>query len=227
LIRRARTSTALAALSLALAASGGAAFAASRFLITSTSQIKPAVLRAIEQNAASRVRALVGPAPVGSTGPQGESGAPGATGQNGAAAGLFATASNVPLPSTPDGTVVVVTKNLPRGDFVVVGGVDVLAEETHGASEFEITCTMTDTPNQGQPTQVSVTMDPITAFQQVVAPATAAVSAPVEDAVESPQSPSSLELTCQAMGIIPTEPPVGAAGFVNGTLAAVQTSANS
>src|SRR6202044_3294430 len=76
--RRVRLANAIAASALALVVVGGTAWAASEYLITSTSQIKPGVLADIE-------RAAQGPKGArGSTGTQGAPGADGPTGPAGA-----------------------------------------------------------------------------------------------------------------------------------------------
>jgi hypothetical protein len=65
-----RAGTAVAYLALFIALAGGSAFAASRYLITSTKQIKPSVRRALRGRR-------------GATGPAGTTGMPGATGATG------------------------------------------------------------------------------------------------------------------------------------------------
>jgi hypothetical protein len=83
--------TAIATLALVFAMSGGA-FAASKYLITSTKQINPKVLKALKgkagANGAQGLAGAAGPAgpqgPGGAAGAKGEAGAPGAKGENGA-----------------------------------------------------------------------------------------------------------------------------------------------
>lgn len=83
--RRFNTTGFVAVLALVFAMSGGA-YAASRYVITSTRQIKPSVLAQLKGRAgASGVAGTQGPAgPVGSQGPAGAKGENGANGANGA-----------------------------------------------------------------------------------------------------------------------------------------------
>ncbi len=80
-------SNVVATLALVFAMSGGA-YAASKFLITSTKQIKPSVLASLKGkagvNGAQGVAGAAGPAgPAGAVGPQGAPGAPGVAGELG------------------------------------------------------------------------------------------------------------------------------------------------
>jgi hypothetical protein len=76
--------TAIASLALVFAMTGGA-YAASRYVITSTKQIKPSVLKSLQGKAGSPGAAgAQGPAgPAGPQGPQGAKGETGAAGTNG------------------------------------------------------------------------------------------------------------------------------------------------
>ncbi len=87
--------TAIASLALVLAMSGGA-YAASRYVITSTKQISPKVLKALRGNAgATGASGAQGPAgPVGPVGPQGPAGAAGGKGEAGAAGVSVASAES-------------------------------------------------------------------------------------------------------------------------------------
>jgi len=86
--RRFTYSNVVATLALVFAMSGGA-YAASKFLITSTKQIKPSVLASLKGKAgANGAAGAQGPAgaigPAGGVGPQGPAGTPGANGEPGA-----------------------------------------------------------------------------------------------------------------------------------------------
>src|SRR5665213_3909848 len=88
LSRRVRMMNLLVVGTLVLALAGGTAWAASRYLITSTTQIKPSVLKQLTSRAANGrdgspgaqgPRGVQGPAgPGGATGPVGSTGASGA-----------------------------------------------------------------------------------------------------------------------------------------------------
>jgi Collagen triple helix repeat (20 copies) len=80
-------STVIATLASVFAMTGGA-YAANRFLITSTRQIGPKVLKSLKgakgPNGANGANGAAGPAgPAGATGPGGAQGTPGGTGQKG------------------------------------------------------------------------------------------------------------------------------------------------
>jgi hypothetical protein len=87
-IRRHFNATGLVAVLALMFAMSGGAYAASRYVITSTKQISPKVLKSLQGKAgkpgASGVQGLVGPAgPAGSQGPAGQAGAKGEAGAPG------------------------------------------------------------------------------------------------------------------------------------------------
>jgi hypothetical protein len=89
--RRKPTPTAVIAIAALVVALSGTAVAARHYIITSTSQIKPSVLRALRAVGAKGTTAIAGPqVPAGAVGPQGPPGAaglqgpPGPTGLTGA-----------------------------------------------------------------------------------------------------------------------------------------------
>src|SRR5579862_4067412 len=81
---RVTPATVIAGLALVFAMSGGA-YAAKKYLITSTKQISPSVLKALQGKAgAAGAQGAAGPAgPVGPAGPAGKDGANGTNGANG------------------------------------------------------------------------------------------------------------------------------------------------
>jgi hypothetical protein len=79
--RHATYANVVATLALCFAVSGGAAYAASHYLITSTKQIKPGVLKQL----AGKAGPPGAPGPVGPSGPQGPAGAAGPKGETGPA----------------------------------------------------------------------------------------------------------------------------------------------
>ena len=76
--RRMSYANVMSTIAVFFALSGGAAYAASHYLITKTSQIKPSVLAQLKKPGPA------GPAGVGNPGPAGPAGAAGAKGENGA-----------------------------------------------------------------------------------------------------------------------------------------------
>jgi hypothetical protein len=90
-IRRHFNATSLVAVIALVFAMTGGAYAAKRYILTSTKQISPSVLKALK-GASGKAGAPglagpagpAGPAGAGGTGPQGSAGAPGAKGENGA-----------------------------------------------------------------------------------------------------------------------------------------------
>src|SRR5580658_9748316 len=75
LVRRTNATAVLAVVALVFAMSGGA-YAASRYIISSTRQISPKVLKALKGNAGATGK-------TGATGPAGPAGATGSAGTNG------------------------------------------------------------------------------------------------------------------------------------------------
>jgi hypothetical protein len=120
------TARGLALVAIAVGIGGGTAFAATKhYLITSTKQIKPSVLKSLKKAGPRGAK--------GATGSQGVQGNPGNNGNNGingvdgAVAGYFASATNVSMGTQP--SVTVLTKTLPAGSYVLSAAVQVQANK--------------------------------------------------------------------------------------------------
>lgn len=126
----------VATLALFFALSGGAAYAASHYLITSTKQIKPSVLASLKGKAGPRGTA----GPAGPAGPQGAAGAAGAKGENGAAGGQGPQGNNGTSATTKSFTGVkkVGSEECKAGGVEVtsVSGVSLVCDGTNGKTGF-------------------------------------------------------------------------------------------
>jgi hypothetical protein len=132
--RRDWTARALAVVALAVAIGGGTAFAAGRYLITSTKQIKPSVLKALRKP---------GPAgPAGAQGPQGPKGATGSAGANGAVAAYFANTGSTPVSLTDAQSKTVVSKALPAGTWLISADISVDAQQMNSSAGVAVGCTL-------------------------------------------------------------------------------------
>jgi hypothetical protein len=111
LIRRMNAATVLATVALVLAMSGGA-YAASRYIITSTRQISPKVLKTLKgaAGAAGKAGATGATGPVGPAGPAGAAGTAGTAGAAGTAGGTGPAGASV------------VSKTIPPGAACAAGG---------------------------------------------------------------------------------------------------------
>jgi hypothetical protein len=131
-----------ATLALVFAMSGGA-LAARHYLITSTKQISPKVLKKLR----GRTGKTGPPGPVGlaTTGPQGKQGKEGlqgktgATGERGPSAAFDVKAEPVLFPITEKELVTVVSRSLPSGNFTLLGKVIV---NNNSGSMAQVECRM-------------------------------------------------------------------------------------
>lgn len=106
-----------------LIVSGTTAVAASHWIITTTSQIKPAVLKELHGAAGPRgVAGLPGPkGDMGSTGPAGPQGPAGATGPAGGVPSIHVVQQQ---PDLPANSVTSIEVGCPSGDLAISGGYD-------------------------------------------------------------------------------------------------------
>ncbi len=136
-----------ATVALMFALGGGTAWAAQHYLIVSTKQIKPSVLKKLHgAQGAKGANGLNGG--VGATGPTG------VTGANGAVAGYFAQTS-VTTSFTGGSNVSILTKTLPAGNYVLNGNETFLSASTSATTQFEVSCTLSDSA-AGTPTDTGV-----------------------------------------------------------------------
>jgi hypothetical protein len=140
--RRLNYANVTATLALFFAMSGGA-LAAKHYLINSTKQINPKVLRALKGNAGpagpAGAAGLAGAAgkegPQGKEGPPGKEGAAGKAGERGPSnAYTVSQTSILAFPSTSNEQLTVASLSLPAGNFVLEG--KVLANNNAGAQTF-------------------------------------------------------------------------------------------
>jgi hypothetical protein len=130
------TYTAIAAtVALVLSMSGGA-LAASHYLITSTKQISPNVLKKLKGNRGPAGRR--GPAgPQGPQGPQGVAGTNGTNGANGATLGLNDFKDLVNLPAHTGDQTVATLPNVPAGSYILTAKLTFITSAT-GASPCDL-----------------------------------------------------------------------------------------
>jgi hypothetical protein len=192
-----------ATLALILALGGGTAWAAHHYLITSTSQIKPSVLKKLH----------------GKSGTNGTNGTNGKTGKDGAVAGYFAQTEAATSFAGATNTSIV-TKNLPPGDYVLAGTVNFTEITSPAASQFEVQCTLSDSaPNTSsdQETYTGVADFMVTLAGENIHSIT------MNDAV-STTAPSTAQIACSDVEHNATAYKLTAN---NATLTAVQTTQNS
>jgi collagen triple helix repeat protein len=115
-------------------AMGGSAIAAKHYLISSTNQINPKVLKKLRGNHGNRGNTgASGPqGPSGAAGAAGAPGTPGAPGANGAVAGYSASYNGTGIDITTGGEIPVLSKTIPAGHYLVSVKVLVVAESSGG-----------------------------------------------------------------------------------------------
>ena len=130
-----------ATLALVFAMSGGA-IAAKHYLLSSTSQIKPSVLKKLR--GATGVAGTPGaPGGPGREGPQGKQGEAGKTGERGPSEAFAAQAPAVAFPSGANAAEVVAQVKLGAGNYALVGTVN---PHNEAASAGEAECVLLEQP---------------------------------------------------------------------------------
>jgi hypothetical protein len=136
------TARGLALVALAVGVGGGTAFAATKhYLITSTKQIKPSVLKSLKKAGPRGAKGATGSQ--GAQGNAGTNGTNGTNGVNGAVAGYSGT-GQVSMGTQTQLTVL--TKTLPAGSYVISGSVAVQAQRpgaTPSSTGASVQCGLT------------------------------------------------------------------------------------
>jgi len=240
-----------ATLALVIAIGGGSAWAAQHvhYLVTSSNQIKPSVLKKLHGakgttgakgtigargvagtaavngaagvsggNGANGAAGVAGPTGLGGpTGGSGAIGATGVTGPNGAVAGYSAAAADITFTGGTD--TLIVSKDLPAGDFILSGAATITAVSANASTPFAVQCTLSDTASTASDTSQfqGLTSFPVLAFYHN------AFSLPFVVAVHT-TGPSTAEVTC-------TDAFNGGNSYAvlvsNATITVVQTAVNS
>ncbi len=124
-----------ATLALVFAMSGGA-LAAKHYLITSTKQISPKVLKKLKGNT-GKAGVAGSPGAAGKEGPQGKEGASGKAGERGPSNAFDAKEGGTTFPTTSRESLTVVSRSLPAGSYTVIGKV---IANNNSASIEEVEC---------------------------------------------------------------------------------------
>lgn len=218
-IRRGRVTYAnvTATLALVIALGGGTAWAANKYLITSTSQIKPSVLRQLHGRNGKN----------GLNGKNGVNGKNGLNGKNGAVAGYSQATGYSPVAATTDGSYTTdVTKTLPAGNYMTFGKVEFTVVDSVSGGSYEVNCKMVDTPNGGG----AATSDIAYFAGSISVPGSGEYASdealPLQLPVNSPNAASTIVISC-AMDLANAN-----GGTLNdvlnyGVISAVQTTTNS
>jgi hypothetical protein len=221
-IRRHITYANLAATMALVFAMGGSAMAASHYLINSTRQIRPSVLRALRGRTGptgptGKTSATGKTGATGRTGATGYTGKTGANGANGAVAGFYTQQGGTPIYITGNGAgnpATISQKALPTGNFLVNATVqvDMNAASTGYGS---VSCTLVD----GSSTQSETFTSSLGALSAGSFGASGSI--PLSIAVSSPAAASTATVNCMTLAGSATDLSIDA---VNAAISAVQTS---
>jgi hypothetical protein len=218
--RRLGYANVVSTVALLLAIGGGTAWAAHRYLITSTSQIKPSVLNKLH-GANGRN---------GTNGTNGANGTNGTNGANGAVAGLsavFTGSATIPSGSNTGNFVTVVSKTLPAGDYIVNAKAETSATATNGTPTYpgvETECDLFSGSTSVDTSQATVALTPVHFISTFLQSGT---TLPLGAALELSAS-TTVSIQCQLKLPLQADAPAGlAAAATNAVITAVQTSSNS
>jgi len=220
-IRRHVTYANVAATLALVFAMGGSAMAASHYLINSTRQIRPSVLRALRgrtgpTGATGKTGATGRTGATGKTGATGYTGKAGTNGANGAVAGLYTQQGGTPIYITANGAgnpATITQTALPAGNFLVNATVQI--DMTAAAAGYgSVSCTLVD----GSATQSEMFTSSLGAL--AAGSYGASGSIPLSIAVSSPAAAGTAAVNCMTLAGSATNLSIDA---VNAAISAVQT----
>jgi hypothetical protein len=225
-----------ATVALVVSLGGGTALAMNAYVITSTKQIKPSVLKKLHgaegpagTNGTNGAAGSAGPA--GPTGPAGMNGSNGAPGANGAVAGYSVEngqSSPTSLPLTQGDYQIVATKTLPAGSYIVNAEVDAefttTSAPTGGYSDAFDECALFEASTMitasFQYAGGAIAQEPLGWYSESVIPVQAAVTL-------GSSTPIELECAFDNPSTDQSDYPGLANEAYGGGITAVQTSSNS
>jgi hypothetical protein len=206
-------------------AMGGSAIAAKHYLISSTNQINPKVLKKLRGNhgntgntGASGPQGRTGSA--GTAGAPGAPGVPGAPGANGAVAGYSASYhEGLGIDIKEGGEIPVLSKTIPAGHYLVSAKVLVVAQSGGSTGSVEPECELDEEGKTIDYSQATATLPQSSAGVHV-----GAATLTMVDAVNT-STPTTLSVNCETTANSTIEPEKVIA--VEARLQAVQTTNNS
>jgi hypothetical protein len=205
-----------ATLALFFALSGGA-LAAKHYLINSTNQINPKVLKKLESKRGNTGKTGAN-GPQGTPGAAGAAGAPGAPGANGAVAGYSASEIGPSIDIT-NSEKTIVSKTLPAGHYIVSAKVLTIALSEGSTGAVETECELNHEGEILDYSQATATLPLLIASEY-----TGAATLALDVALNTTKS-TTLSVVCETNAN--TTPLTHKVLAVEGRLQAVQTSTNS